>query len=112
MITLLIALATFAPSLPHVEVCEINTTPQFTQEILRRWHRLGAVNGHQVTEWWLASKKPHVEPRGDKWLVRSEGREFIARSLRRTQTIDDPEYKERKILPECDRVPYLLGNKK
>ena len=112
LLAILLTLATFAPSLPQVEVCEINTTPNFQQVILRRWHRLGAVNGHQVTQWWIAKQKPHVEPRGDRWLVRSEGREFIARSLRRTTTMHDPEYQERKILPECDRVPYLLGNKK
>jgi hypothetical protein len=109
MIAFLLTLATFAPSLPHVEVCEINTTPNFTQVILRRWHRLGAVNGHRVTEWWIIKEKPTIEPHGDRWLVRSEGREFIARSLRWTETSHDPEYQERKILPECDRVPYLEG---
>ena len=107
MIALILTLATFAPSLPTVEVCEINTTPNFTQVILRRWHRLGAVNGHQVTEWWIANKKPHIEPHGDRWLVRSDGREFIARSVRLTQTVVDPEMAERKILCPSDRVPYL-----
>jgi hypothetical protein len=111
MITLLLTLATFAPSLPVIEVCEINTTPNFTQVILRRWHRLGAVNGHRVTEWWIANKKPHIEPYGDKWLVRSDGREFIARSVRWTETVGDPEMAERKILCPSDRVPYL-GDKK
>ena len=111
MITLLLTLATFAPSLPVVEVCEINTTPNFQQVILRRWHRLGAVNGHRVTEWWLANKKPHIEPRGDRWLVRSDGREFIARSVRWTQTQHDPEMSERKILCLSDRVPYFEGAK-
>jgi len=31
MIALLLTLATFAPSPPIIEVCEINTTPQFRQ---------------------------------------------------------------------------------
>ena len=107
MIALLLTLATFAPSLPHVEVCEINTTPNFQQVILRRWHRLGAVNGHRVTEWWIAKEPPHIERIGGKWLVRSEGREFIARSVRPTETQHDPEMAERKILCPSDRVPYL-----
>jgi hypothetical protein len=111
VIALLLALATFAPLPPVVEVCEINTTPNFTQVILRRWHRLGEVNGHRVTEWWIAKEPPTIEPHGDKWLVRSEGREFIARSVRWTETQHDPEQAERKILPECDRVPYLEGGK-
>ena len=107
MIALLLTLATFSPSLPQVEVVEINTTPNFTQVILRRWHRLGVVNGHQVTEWWITNKKPHIEPHGDKWLVRSEGREFIARSIRPTITSHDPEMAERKILCPENRVPYF-----
>jgi hypothetical protein len=107
VIALLLTLATFAPTSPAVEVCEINTTPNFTQVILRRWHRLGAVNGHRVTEWWIANKKPHIEPHGGKWLVRSEGREFIARSVRWTETSHDPEMQERKILCPENRVPYL-----
>jgi hypothetical protein len=112
VIALLLALATFAPSLPTVEVCEINTTPNFTQVILRRWHRLGAVNGHRVTEWWIPRKETTtVERFGDRWLVRSDGREFIARSVRRTTTVNDPEMAERKILCPENRVPYLLGGK-
>jgi len=107
MIALLLTLATFAPSLPVVEVVEINTTPNFTQVILRRWHRLGAVNGHRVSEWWIIKEKPHIEPRGDRWLVRSDGREFIARSVRWTETQHDPEFQERKILCPENRVPYL-----
>jgi hypothetical protein len=107
MIAIILTLATFAPSPPQAEVCEINTTPNFQQVILRRWHRLGVVNGHRVTEWWIANKKPHIEPHGDRWLVRSEGREFIARSVRLTTTSHDPEMAERKILCPSDRVPYL-----
>jgi hypothetical protein len=107
MLTLILTLATFAPTLPSVEVCEINTTPQFTQVILRRWHRLGEVNGHRVTEWWIAKEPPAIERIGGKWLVRSDGREFIARSVRWTQTVGDPEMAERKILCPSDRVPYL-----
>jgi hypothetical protein len=113
MIAILLTLATFTPSLPHVEVCEINTTPQFTQVILRRWHRLGAVNGHRVSEWWMPRKESTtVERFGDRWLVRSDGREFIARSVRWTETQHDPEMIERKILCPSDRVPYLLDDKK
>ena len=107
MIALLLTLATFAPSLPVIEVCEINTTPNFTQVILRRWHRLGAVNGHRVAQWWIAKEPPTIEARGDRWLVRSDGREFITRSVRWTTTSHDPEYCERKILCPEDRVPYL-----
>ena len=106
MITILLTLATFAPSAPFVEVCEINTTPQFRQVILRRWHRLGAVNGHRVTQWWIAKDEPTIERIGNRWRVRSEGREFIARSIRRTETVGDPEMVDREIVRECDRVPY------
>jgi hypothetical protein len=110
VIALLLTLATFAPSLPVVDVCEINTTPNFTQVILRRWHRLGATNGHQVTEWWIPRKETTtVERFGDRWLVRSDGREFIARSVRWTETPNDPEMAERKILCPENRVPYLEG---
>jgi hypothetical protein len=113
MIALLLTLATFAPSLPVIEVCEINTTPNFTQVILRRWHRLGSVNGHRVSEWWIPRKESTtVERIGDRWLVRSDGREFIARSVRWTETVGDPEMAERKILCPSDRVPYLLDDKK
>ena len=109
MITILLTLATFAPALPAVEVCEINTTPNFRQVILRRWHRLGAVNGHRVAQWWIAKDKPTVERIGDRWRVRSEGRVFIARSVRRTETVGDPEMLDREIVRECDRVPYGVG---
>jgi hypothetical protein len=108
MIAILLTLATFAPSPQIIEVVEINTTPNFQQVILRRWHRLGEVNGHRVTEWWIPRKETTtVERIGDKWLVKSDGRGFIARSVRWTETAHDPEQQERKILPECDRVPYL-----
>jgi len=43
------------------------------------------------------------------WMVQSEGREFFARSLRRTETIGDPEVADRKIVNECDRQPYGLN---
>lgn len=106
MITIILTIATFAPIPPVVEVCEINTTPKFRQVILRRWNRLGAVNGHRVSEWWIAKDEPVIERIGDRWRVRSEGREFIARSLRRTETVGDPEMIDRAIVAECDRVPY------
>jgi hypothetical protein len=109
MIALLLTLATFAQSPPVIEVCEINTTPQFTQVILRRWHRGGAVNGHRVTEWWLAKQPITVQRAGGVWLVQSEGREFYARSLRRTETTIDPEVADRKIVGEEDRMPYGLN---
>jgi len=109
MIALLLALATFAPPATVVDVCEINTTPHFKQIILRRWHRLGHVNGHQVTEWWIVQSDPMIERVGGRWVVRSEGREFFARSVRWTETANDPERDERRILHECDRVPYLEG---
>ena len=112
MIALLLTLATFAPSLPVVEVAEINTTPNFRQVILRRWHRLGEVNGHRVAQWWIIKEKPAIEPHGDRWLVRSEGRMFIARSVRWTQTQHDPEMREREILCTEDRVLYLMDDKK
>jgi hypothetical protein len=111
MIALLLTLATFAPSPTVVDVCEINTTPNFRQVILRRWHRLGATHGHQVTEWWIVQSDPLIERAGGRWVVRSEGREFFARSIRYTDTPYDPEYRERRILHECDRVPYLEGGK-
>lgn len=111
MIALLLTLATYAPSPLVIEVCEINTTPQFRQVILRRWHRLGAVNGHRVTEWWIAKDNPTVRRVGGVWLVKSEGKEFFARSLRWTETKHDPEMQEREILPQCDRVPYMESKK-
>ena len=107
MIAILLTLATFAPSLPTVEVCEINTTPNFQQVILRRWHRLGAVNGHRVAQWWIAKESPTVERIGSRWRVRSEGREFLARSVRYTRTMEDPEMTDRALVSECDRVPYV-----
>ena len=109
MIAILLTLATFAPSPPVVEVCEINTTPVFTQVIIRRWHRLGAANGHRVTEWWIAKQPITVQRAGGVWMVSSEGREFYARSLRRTETTCDPEVADRKIVHECDREPYGLN---
>ena len=107
MIAILIILATFAPLPPTVEVCEINTTPSFQQVILRRWHRLGAVNGHRVAQWWIAKESPTVERIGERWRVRSEGREFWCRSVRYTRTVEDPEMIDRAIVSECDRLPYL-----
>jgi len=109
MIALLLTLATFAPLPPIIEVCEINTTPSFTQVILRRWHRGGAVNGHRVTEWWMAKQPITVQRAGGVWMVQSEGREFYARSLRRTETANDPEVEDRKIVGEEDRMPYGLN---
>jgi hypothetical protein len=109
VIALLITLATFAPSPLTVEVCEINTTPNFTQVIIRRWHRGGAVNGHRVTEWWMAKQPITVQRAGGVWMVSSEGREFYARSLRRTETANDPEVADRKIVGEEDRMPYGLN---
>jgi hypothetical protein len=108
MIALLITLATYAPLPPIIEVCEINTTPNFTQVILRRWHRLGTVNGHRVTEWWMAKQPITVQRAGGVWFVQSEGREFYARSLRRTETANDPEVEDRKLVSECDREPYQI----
>jgi hypothetical protein len=106
MLAILLILATFAPALPAVEVCEINTTPQFRHAILRRWHRLGDANGHRVTQWWITKDEPTIERIGDRWRVRSEGREFIARSIRRTETVGDPELADRELVAECDRVSY------
>jgi hypothetical protein len=111
VIDLFLTLATFAPLPQTIEVCEINTTPQFTQVILRRWHRLGAVNGHRVAQWWIAKESPTVERIGERWLVRSEGREFWCRSVRYTRTCDDPEMTDRAIVAECDRVPYMSVGK-
>jgi hypothetical protein len=110
MIALILTLATFAQSPPIIEVCEINTTPNFTQVILRRWHRGGAVNGHRVTEWWMCKQPITVQRAGGAWFVQSEGREFYARSLRRTETKNDPEVEDRKIVSEYDRQPYGLNN--
>ena len=109
MIALLLTLATFATLPPVVEVCEINTTPNFQQVILRRWHRLGAVNGRRVAQWWIANQPPTVERIGDRWRVRSEGREFWTRSVRYTRTVEDPEMIDRAIVSECDCVPYEVG---
>jgi hypothetical protein len=81
MLAILLTLTTFAPLPPVIEVCEINTTPNFQQVILRRWR------------------------------VRSEGREFWCRSVRYTRTVEDPEMIDRAIVSECDRVPYLTSGK-
>jgi len=109
MIALLLSLATFAPSPIVVEVCEINTTPLHCQVIIRRWHRLGAVNGHRVTDWWIAHTPVTVQRSKGVWFIQSDGREFFARSLRYTTTPSDPEVKDRELVAEEDRMSYGLG---
>ena len=108
MIALLLAIALTAPSpIPHVEVCEINTTPTIRQVILYRWTWLPTGRSHHVAQWWSINSEPIIERRGDKWLVSSEGRRFTCRTLHRTETTVDPEVLDRKKLNEQDREPYI-----
>lgn len=108
MIALILAIALTAPSqLPHVDVCEINTTPTIRQVILYRWTWLPEGRSHHVAQWWLIDSEPIVERRNGMWLVSSEGKRFVARTLRRTTTRHDPEVMDRKKLNEADREPYI-----
>jgi hypothetical protein len=50
-----------------------------------------------------------VQRAGGVWFVQSEGREFYTRPLRRTETANDPEVEDRKIVSEEDRMPYGLN---
>lgn len=103
---------TAGESLPVVDVCEINKTPHLRQVILYRWMWLPNGRSHYVSQWWKIEGEPEeggplIERRGNRWLVSSEGRRFYARTLRRTETNHDPEYKDRDNLIEEDRRPYL-----
>ena len=91
----------------EVDVCEINTTTNFRQVILYRWTWAPAGRSHHVAQWWITKSEPTVTRIGERWMVESDGRLFIARSLRRTKTQFDPEISDRKKLHEGDRKPYL-----
>jgi hypothetical protein len=108
MTALILAIAlTFRPSLPHVDVCEINTTPTIRQIILYRWTWLPTGRSHHVAQWWSIGKDPEVKRIGDRWLVISEGRRFTCRTLHRTETQHDPEVLDRRKLNEADRIEYI-----
>lgn len=108
MLAFLLALSlTAGESLPIVEVCEINETPTIRQVILYRWTWLPCGRNHHVAQWWIIKTEPAIERRHGMWIVSSEGKRFIARSLRRTRTRYDPEILDRKKLHEENRKPYL-----
>jgi hypothetical protein len=109
MIALILTLAlTARDPLPIVEVCEINTTPTIRQIILYRWTWLPTVvRSHRVSQWWIVKTEPTIERRHGMWLVSSEGRRFIVRSLRRTRTQYDPEVLDRSKLSEDSRRAYI-----
>lgn len=108
MIAMLLTIALSAqPKLPIVEVCEINTTPTLRQIILYRWTWLPSGRSHHVSQWWIVNDEPTIERRGGVWLVSSEGRRFVARSLRQTKTQHDPEMLDREKLPENCRRAYI-----
>ena len=107
MITIILTIALTSPRLPIVEVCEINTTPTIRQIILYRWTWLPEGRSHHVAQWWIAKDEPIAERRGGKWCISSEGRRFVARSLRRTRTEYDPEILDREKLNEESRRAYI-----
>ena len=107
MITLLLAIAISAPKPVVVDVCEINDMRHVKQVILYRWTWLLSGRSHHVSQWWIINKPPKVERLGDRWLIESEGRRFIARTLRRTTTQHDPEIADRRKLHEGDRKEYI-----
>jgi hypothetical protein len=109
MIAFLLIIALTAPRLPIVEVCEINETPTIRQIILYRWTWLPTGRSHHVSQWWIVQTEPIIERRHGMWLVSSEGRRFIVRSLRRTRTQHDPEILDREKLNEENRKPYLCS---
>jgi hypothetical protein len=107
MLTLLLALTLTAHSLPEVEACEINHNPHLSQVVLYRWMRLPDGSGHRVAQWWTIHSEPVIARRGNRWIVASEGRRFVARSLSRTETISDPERLDLQRLPAEQRRPYF-----
>lgn len=109
MITILLVIALSTPRTPVVEVCEINRTPVVYQVILWRWMWLPTGHSHHVSQWWIIRSKPDVRRQNGMWLVSSEGRRFIARSLRRTETWYDPEMLDQGNLATEDRKEYAVG---
>jgi hypothetical protein len=108
MTALILALAlTFRPSLPHVDVCEINTTPTIRQVILYRWTWLPSGQFASCRTVVVDRQRPKVKRIGDRWLVISEGRRFTCRTLHRTETQHDPEVLDRRKLNEADRIEYI-----
>jgi len=108
MIILLLALALTAHTLPIVDHCEINQTPGVRQVILWRFTHLSSGHSHRVAQWWIISRDPLVTRRDGLYVVRSEGREFLARRVDWTQTPRDPELADRDALGEDQRRGYLL----
>lgn len=110
MIAALLAIAlTARDPLPIVDVCEINTTGHLRQVVLYRWHWSPQGKSHRVSQWWEIVTEPIVSRRGGVWHVQSCGREFLARTLRRTTTAVDPEVADRSAVGVDDRMPYDLG---
>lgn len=107
MFALLLSAALSLPTLPIVEVCEINETPTIRQIILYRWMHLSSGRSHYVSQWWIITREPLIERRGGMWTIQSDGRRFVARTLRRTTTPHDPEILDRKKLPEINRRAYI-----
>ena len=107
MTALILTIALSIPTLPIIEVCEINQSPVVRQMILHRWTWLPEGHSHHVSQWWIIRSEPTIERRCGMWLVSSEGKRFVARSLRRTRTPRDPEILDRKKLNEMDRKAYL-----
>lgn len=108
MIAIFLAIAiTVREPLPLVDVCEINQTRHIKQVILYRWSWLSCGRGHHVSQWWTFNDDPDVQPLGDYWIVSSEGRRFLAKRVRKTETPYDPEVLDRKKLNEADRIEYI-----
>jgi hypothetical protein len=105
---LAIALSTREP-LPIVDVCEINRTGNsLRQVIIYRWQSSPSGRDHYVSQWWSISSEPLIERRGGVWMVQSEGRQFLAKRVWRTETLADPEVQDRRRLREDDRTPYEI----
>lgn len=112
MIALILLIVIARPLPPLIDRVEINTvhiegeSPAFTQAVLWRWDRyyhrfvvsqwliIDDSQTHRIRETVLLRSKP-----GERLVVR-------AKTFRRTYGIDT-EYRDRQVLPEGDRLPYL-----
>jgi len=96
----------------RVDVCEVNEFAlpdgsSFRQVILWRWYRGGEWHGHRVAQWWRCNEEPLITWENGTRVIRHRGLEFEASAIRRTRTRFDPERRDRSILPEDHRRPFL-----